>query len=284
MKVTRPLIRYHGGKFRLAAWLMQFFPKHQIYCEPFGGAASVLLQKQRAYAEVYNDLDNQIVNLFRVLQDENKSRRLIQLLHLTPFSRSEFQLAWEDSDCEIESARRVIIRAQMGFGSGGATKGTTGFRSDTSRRYTTAQMDWVKYPPVLLPIIERLTGVVIENKPALTVIANHDTPETLFYVDPPYLHSTRIMDNSNAYYRHEMTDVDHIELLNTLKNVKGMVVLNGYPSEIYNDHLMQWQKHATRSRTSANRGTKIKTEVVWLNPACVDALGASLGLFQELYA
>ncbi|TFW71485.1 DNA methyltransferase [Methylotenera oryzisoli] len=289
MKVTRPLIRYHGGKFRLASWLIQFFPNHKIYCEPFGGAASVLLQKHRSYAEVYNDLDDDVVNLFRVLQDDKKSARLIQLLEITLFARSEFELAFTYTDCEIERARRTIIRAQMGFGSSGATKGTTGFRSDTSRRYTTAQMDWVKYPPILRPIIDRLVGVLVENRPALNVIENHDTPETLFYVDPPYMHNTRVMDNNNHYYRHEMTEQDHIALLDKLKNVEGMVVLNGYQSDLYDDALMNlasgnWQKHSTKSRASAYRGTSIRTEVVWLNPACVDALGASLGLFQELQA
>lgn len=258
---------------------MQFFPPHRIYVEPFGGAASVLLQKIKSYAEVYNDLDGEIVNLFRVLQDEEKSARLIELLHLPPFARQEFELAWMSDKCDIENARRTIIRAQMGFGSGSATKGSSGFRSDTSRRYTTAQMDWVKYPQVLPPIIERLRGVVLENRPALQVIGNHDTPETLFYVDPPYLHETRVMANTNRYYRHELTDADHIELLDALDKVAGMVVLNGYPSELYDSRLKHWQRYTTLSRASANRGTSLRTEVIWLNPQAAAHLHAATGLF-----
>lgn len=284
MTITRPLIRYHGGKFRLAAWLLQHFPPHRIYVEPYGGAASVLLQKPKCYAEVYNDLDGEIVNLFRVLQDDAKAARLIELLHLTPFARSEFELAWQPDDNDIENARRTIIRAQMGFGSGSATKGSSGFRSDTSRRYTTAQMDWVKYPQVLPPIINRLRGVVLENRPAIQVIANHDTPETLFYVDPPYLHETRVMAHTNRYYRHEMTDSDHIELLDALDRVSGMVVLNGYPSDMYDDRLSHWHRYSTLSRASANRGTALRTEVIWLNQQANMHLHAATGLFAEVSA
>jgi len=282
MPINRPLIRYHGGKFRLAPWLIQFFPPHRIYCEPFGGAASVLMQKTRSYAEVYNDLDSEIVNLFRVLQSPEKNARLIELLKITPFAREEFELAYEDTDCEIESARRVIIRAQMGFGSSGATKGTCGFRNDTSRRYTTAQMDWDKYPACLPPIIERFRAVVLENRPALQVIDNHDTVETLFYIDPPYVHSTRVKAESGRTYRHEMTDHDHDQLLQKVKSLQGMVVLNGYSSELYEEHLKDWRRHETTSRAAAFRGTSIRTEVVWLNHAASTALDQRQDLFAEV--
>lgn len=281
LKIKRPLIRYHGGKFRLAPWLMQFFPPHRIYCEPYGGAASVMLLKEKAYAEVYNDLDGDIVNIFRVLQSEKASKRLIELIELTPFARTEFELAWLPTEDAIERARRTIIRAQMGFGSCGATKGTTGFRSDTSRRYTTAQMDWLKYPDCLPPIIERFKSVVIENRPAIQVINNQDSEETLFYIDPPYMHETRVM-KSKGYYQFEMNDEQHIELLDVIKKIKGFVVLNGYSSPLYESHLAGWKRFQTFSRASAFRGSVLRTEVVWLNQACHQALKQVQGsLFQN---
>ncbi|MEE1860760.1 DNA adenine methylase, partial [Acinetobacter baumannii] len=129
--MNHPLIRYHGGKFRLAPWVLSHFPNHTCYTEAFGGAAGVLLQKPRAYAEVYNDLDGEIVNLFRVLRNEEHRNKLIEQLVFTPYSRDDFQGAWEPCDDPIEKARRLIVRAQMGFGSAGATKGITGFRIDT---------------------------------------------------------------------------------------------------------------------------------------------------------
>ncbi|HWW99624.1 DNA adenine methylase [Collimonas sp.] len=271
---SRPVLRYHGGKFRLAPWLINFFPAHRVYVEPFGGAASVLLQKERSYAEVYNDLDGEIVNLFRVLQNPGQSAKLVELLRLTPYARAEFDLAWQPAADPVETARRTVIRAQMGFGSAGATKGSSGFRIDTARRYSTAMMDWERYPACLPPIIERLKGVQLENRPALDVIRSQDKEDALFYVDPPYLHDTRVMQGSTRYYRHEMTNDDHVELLSLLSEVRGMVVLNGYPSQLYDDALPGWVKHSVSARASANRGTTLRTEVVWLNPACVAALAA----------
>lgn len=269
--VTRPALRYHGGKWRLAQWIISYFPPHRVYVEPFGGAASVLLQKPRCYAEVYNDLDDEIVNVFRVFQCPEQRARLIEKLRFTPYARAEFNLAWEPTEDPVESARRVIIRAQMGFGSAGATKGSTGFRRDTGRKYTTAMQDWLRYPECLPPIIERMLGVQIEKRTALDVIRTNDADDALFYVDPPYLHDTRTMDGSTRYYRHEMSDADHVELLDRLNQVRGMVVLNGYPSELYDAALPGWESVTKQSRASVNRGTAMRTEVLWFNPACTDA-------------
>jgi len=220
MTVTRPVMRYHGGKFRLAPWIIGHFPPHRNYTEAFGGAAGVLVQKPRAYAEVYNDLDGDVVNLFRVLQDGHARRRLTELLVFTPYARAEFDLAWEPAEDPVERARRLVVRAMMGFGSAGATKGSTGFRIDTKREYATAQHTWAMYPFNLAAVGQRLTGVLIENRPAIEVILAHDTPETLHYVDPPYLHETRCRanpKNANRGYRHEMTDEDHLALLDALR-------------------------------------------------------------------
>src|SRR5260370_477219 len=117
--IERPVLRYHGGKFRIAPWVIEHFPPHRTYVEPFGGAAGVLLQKPRAYSEVYNDLDGDVVNFFRVLRDPAQLDRLLQVCVATPYARVEFEDAWEPVDEPIERARRLTIRAQMGFGSAG---------------------------------------------------------------------------------------------------------------------------------------------------------------------
>ena len=272
-QVESPALRYHGAKFRLAPWVLRHFPEHRCYVEPFGGAAGVLLQKPRAYAEVYNDLDEDIVNFFRVLRAPVLAAQLIQLLHLTPYARAEFDLSYEHCEEPVERARRTAVRACMGFGSAGATKGATGFRVDTARQYGTAQGLWSRYPAQLPAIVERLQGVLIENRPAIEVMQQHDTPDTLHFVDPPYVFGTRSLRNvAQGCYRHEMTDEQHIELLGALRRLRGMVVLSGYPSELYERELADWQVHTTGARISAGRGTAVKTEVLWLNPACQQRL------------
>lgn len=280
IEIKRPALRYHGGKFRLAPWCMQFFPAHRIYTEAFGGAAGVLLRKPRAYAEVYNDLDGDVVNFFRVLRDPALCAQLVQACALTPYARDEFDLAWEPTEDAIERARRTAIRAQMGFGSAGATKGSTGLRTYTKSKHTTAQMDWLTYPDAIAAAGQRFAGVLIENRPAIDVLQQHDTPETLHFVDPPYVHDTRVL-RSQGGYRHELSDDDHEDLLQAVLELEGFVVLCGYDSEIYNHRLADWEKHSTDAPISSGRGTAMRQEVVWLNPACSAALHSTTGLFQE---
>ncbi|KVP59319.1 DNA methyltransferase [Burkholderia ubonensis] len=282
--VTRPVLRYHGGKFRLAPWVIRHFPPHRCYVEPFGGAAGVLVQKERAYAEVYNDLDGDIVNLFRVLREPGQCARLIDLLQLTPYARDEFDSAYEATDDPIERARRTFVRAEMGFGSAGATKGSTDFRVDMRRKYGTAPQLWSRFPAELSRVCERLRGVMIENRPALDVVRQHDAPDTLFYVDPPYLMSTRnVYAERGRYYAHELTDADHLELLDELSRVAGMVVLSGYASREYDVALEGWMRTSTDARISSARGTAVREECLWMNQACVRELGRT-GLFSEIAA
>jgi len=266
--MKHPVMRYHGSKFRLAPWIQSFFPPHHTYVEPFGGAAGVMLQKKRSMSEVYNDMDGDVVNVFRVLRGPDTAKQLQRLIALTPYSREDFKLSHSRTDDPIENARRVLVAAAMGFGSAGATKHTTGFRIDSARKYGTAAHLWGEYPEEIMHFCDRFKNVVIENKPAADVIANHNRADTLFYVDPPYLHSTRNMGGNRGYYRHEMTDADHEELLVLLKSVDGSVIVSGYDNELYNDLLAGWAKYSKKSRISAGRGTAIRMENVWLNSRC----------------
>ena len=274
--ITRPALRYHGGKFRLAPWILQFIPIHRVYVEPFGGGASVLLRKDRSHAEVYNDLDGEVVNLFRVIREHGEL--LVSQVALTPFSRDEFQQAYEPSDDLIEQARRTLIRSYMGFGSAGASGQSTGFRANSNRAHKTPAHDWAGFPSALASIVDRFRGVVIENRDALQCMRQHDAKTTLHYVDPPYVHSTRNLRTRAPAYRHEMNDDDHRALAEGLRALRGMVVLSGYPCDLYDQELFSdWERHECRALAD---GAKERTEVIWLNPACSEALH-SYGLFTE---
>lgn len=280
MKLNSPLIRYHGGKFRIADWVISHFPTHKTYVEPFGGGASVLLKKQPSEIEVYNDLDSEVVNLFRVLRDQKLRRQLEEQLYLTPFARSEFYDAYEDTDDLVEKARRMIVRAQMGFGSAGATKGKTGFRMVGGRQKNYEIELWEQYPSRLAPIAQRLKQVLIENQEASKIISYYDDKDTLFFIDPPYVRSTRA-ENTTAY-RHEMSDLEHIALLEQISQVEGKVILCGYDHEIYNSRLSDWTKVTKSVQASGNRGGVTREEVIWVNSQAAkrnDLFGD--GLFEQ---
>ena len=267
MTIDRPIMRYHGGKFRIAPWIIGRFPPHQRYVELFGGAASILLQKPRSCSEVYNDLDGDIVNVFRVLQDPVSRDRLIELCALTPYSRAEFDRAHEETADPVDAARRTIFRAQAGYGSASATaKVRSGFRHDSERSKTAAHV-WAEYPSFIAAFAERFTGVIIEQRLAIELIPLRDSDQTLFYADPPYLHSTRCRTvGSGGGYRHEMTDEQHVQLLQTLLSCEGAVVISGYQSDLYTDMLSGWRLHSRRVGISGNSGGSTRTECLWVSP------------------
>ncbi|HFQ5074299.1 TPA: DNA adenine methylase [Vibrio vulnificus] len=267
-KLFTPVLRYHGGKFRLAKWIISHFPEHRVYVEPFGGAASILLQKPRSHGEVYNDLDSDIFNLFQVLRDPDSANQLMRMCELTPYSRDEFCLAYQKTENPIERARRTIVRSAMGFGSGAATFHPTGFSCKAKRQYNTSAHCWTKYPPVIEYICKRLKGVHIENRDAAKCMLSHDGLETLHYIDPPYLKYTRKLNSAKVVYQHEMTDSEHEELLKATLKLEGMAIISGYDSDLYNDYLASFQKVTKKSRISAGRGTGIRTECLWISPNC----------------
>ena len=271
--LRRPALRWHGGKWLLAPWIMSYFPAHRCYVEPFGGAASVLLRKPRTYAEIYNDLDGDVVNLFRVLRSD-RAGDLVEALRLTPFARAEFQAAYEPDEDAVEKARRLIVRSFMGHGSD-APHNNSGFRANSNKSGTTPAHDWINYPDALAAIVERLAGVVIERRDAADVMAQHDGPDTLHYVDPPYMPETRSAKSRKGglryhAYAHEMTAGDHERLLDVLTDLRGAVVLSGYPSALYDGALSGWERV---EKAALADGAKPRTEVLWINPAARTAYG-----------
>lgn len=276
---TRPALRYLGGKWRLAPWIIQHFPKrHRVYVEPFGGAASVLLRKPRSQGECYNDLSGDVVELFRVLRDPAQAEALRRAVDLTPFARAEYDLAFEVANDPVERSRRLLVRSYMGHGSSSAlSHRSTGFRASlVNRDGALPANDWATLPPGLEQIHRRLAGVVIEHRPAQQVMGRYDGADALFYVDPPYMPETRSPERrggalSNAY-SHELSEGDHAELLAFLRGLEGSVVLSGYPSRLYDLALADWRR--IEKATHAD-GARPRTEVLWLNPRASSLLEAA---------
>lgn len=258
----RPILRYHGGKWLLAPWIISNFPEHRVYVEPFGGAASVLIQKARSYAEIYNDLDGELVNLFQCVRD--RGEELKSKLELTPFARDEYRLSFERSDDSLEQARRTVVRSFMGFGSNSLCREIkSGFRSNSNRSGTTPAHDWRNYPVALVTLVDRLRGVVIENRNAVEVMLRHDGLDTLHYCDPPYVHDTRSQKvHGHHGYSHEMTDDQHRELAAVLNELKGMVIVSGYACPLYDDELYAgWRRVEKRALAD---GARERIEVLWM--------------------
>lgn len=229
-----------------------------------------MLQKAPAKAECYNDLDETMISLFRVIQDPAGAERLVQLLERTPFSRAEFDLSYEPTDDPVEAARRTIIRSFMGFGSDG-TAGVykTGFRRTVTQAQKFPASEWKSYPKALWRTIDRFRSVVLEQTDAFELMPDLDTEDTLFYVDPPYHPETRSAGNRRRgqgyhVYKHELEAEDHVRLLDTLCALKGMVVLSGYPHPLYDERLPGWKRVERRAFADGGRE---RTECIWINPA-----------------
>lgn len=264
----RPLVRYFGGKWRLAPWIISHFPEHRVYVEPFGGGGSVLLRKPRSYAEIYNDMDGGITNLFQVARD--RGDELVRALWLTPFSRDEFMAAHvEPVGDPLEDARRMVVRSYMGFGADSVLKETaaSGFRANSNRSGSTPAHDWASYPDALRLVVSRLRGVVVENRDALRVMQSHDAPTTLHYADPPYVHDTRTRPGAHKY-KHEMDGEQHAALLAGLKELKGMVAVSGYENPLYLEALAGWG--CARIDSFAD-GALPRVECLWLSPSLIAA-------------
>lgn len=263
--MNRPALRYHGGKWKLANWIIQQFPPHVCYVEPFGGGASVLLRKPPSFIEVYNDLNGGVVNFFRVLR-ENPDE-FIRLIELTPYSRQEFAEAQEPTDDPIEQARRFYVWAWQGRGRAGVVEpGGWRFMSRPTRGRTPVH-DWINNQH-LWGLVQRLRMVQIENSDALTVISRYDSPDALYYVDPPYVQSTRGARWGCAAYAYEYSDDQHRELARLLHEVTGTVVLSGYPSALYDELYADWRR-IDKPGQKDNAPQRDTTECLWISKETV---------------
>ncbi len=257
---------WYGGKYSHLDWLLPLLPTCHHYCEPFSGSAAVLLNRVPAPVETYNDIDGEVVNFFRVLREQKEE--LIERIGLTPFSREEFSHACEfdGSLNPMERARRFYIRArQVRTGlAQTASLGRWANCKNTSRAGMSGVVSrWLGGVAMLPEIADRLLRVQIENRPALEVIRLYDSPNTLFYCDPPYIHSTR---GDAKAYGFEMTDRDHRELAKVLNSVEGNVALSNYDCELMKQLFPEekWHKYVSPEKTIHSTKDK-RVEVLWTN-------------------
>ncbi len=250
----KAILKYPGGKWRIADWIISHFSEHKVYCEPFFGSGAVFFNKEPSYIETVNDIDGDIVNLFRVARDFPE--KLAQLIELTPFARDEFRYCYEWSDDPIEQARRTIVRYHQSFGTSNSSKNSWK-NVQTYGGPRTATM-WSYLPSTIAECCYRLKDAQIENIDAIELIKRYNDENTLIYCDPPYLRGLR----KRNMYAHEVDDDYHIRLLNTVRESKSKIVISGYDSELYNCMLKGW--NTDEIMTTAQMGLH-RVEKLWAN-------------------
>lgn len=250
----KALLKYPGGKWRIAEWIIQYFPEHKVYCEPFFGSGAVFFNKEPSYIETINDLNGDIVNLFRVCRDHPEE--LSQKILFTPYARDEFIDCSKKSGDPIERARRTIVRYHQSFGTSNSSKNS--WRNVQTYGGPRCSSMWNNLPQTVLEVCDRLKNAQIENVDALTLIERYDDENTLVYCDPPYLQRLR----KRNIYKVEMSDEKHKEMLQVVKNSKSKIVLSGYDNELYNNELSGW--FTAEKETTAQMGLH-RVEKIWMN-------------------
>ena len=267
----KPVLKYPGSKWKIAKWIISFMPPHTTYLEPFAGSLAVFFNKPPSKVETLNDIDSNVVNLFRVIREQ--SEELAALIEMTPWARDEYYASYEKAGEPLEDARRFLVRCWQAYGT--KTNTTTGWRNDIgARKWINMPDQWRKLAGRITAIANRLMDAQIENQPALTIIERYQFPYVLIYADPPYLLETR----NSTMYAHEMTDADHIELLNALDAHPGPVLLSGYACELYDNRLSHWRRETIKAQ--AEKG-QARTEVLWINPVAAKAQKQQT-IFQEV--
>jgi DNA adenine methylase len=283
-------VSYFGGKSgTLAEKIAALLPPHEVYGEFFGGAAGVLLNKAPSSIEIYNDVSDGIVTLFRVVRDPEKRARLENLLNLTPYARSELlwcreayknrTTAGRPALDEIELARTTYVQLCQGFtpilNNGGWSFGGVNHQTNVARTFYRGLDN-------IAPVGRRLQNVLIESQPALQLIRRWDAPEVCLYLDPPYYPATRTAKAKNsAKYECEMTATEHEELIAACLESRSKIILSGYSSQLYGQldragwHRIEYQCVASSAVFTLGNGLKgrdralaKRTECLWLSPNC----------------
>lgn len=252
----KSILRYPGSKWNLSKRIVNLLPEHKTYLEPYFGSGAVLFNKPASPIETINDLNGDIANLFQVIQSEPEL--LQERLWLIPYSRSVYDSAWKAKPTdEVDQAVNFVIRSTMSHGFRVFEK--SGWKRDVSGREAAyAVRHWNSLPEIIQDMALRLKGVQIEKRPALRLIAEFSRPEAVIYLDPPYVLSTRTREQ----YSHEMTNSDHLELLELLNQSKANILLSGYDSKLYNQQLSNWNR--LEFSATAEKGLH-RTEVLWTN-------------------
>ena len=258
---------WYGGKFSHLEWLLPHLPTCHHYCEPFSGSAAVLLNREPSPVETYNDIDGEVVNFFRVLRDQRN--RLIEAIGLTPFAREEFYKAISVNGTakrlpEVERARLFFVRARQtrtGLAQT-ASLGRWANCKNTSRSGMSGVVSrWLGSVDGLPDIALRLLRVQIENRPAIEVIKVYDSPGTLFYCDPPYVHESR---GDSKAYSFEMSDKEHEKLAKSLHACKGKAAVSGYRCDLMDGLYKDWRRFDAPLK-QCHSIKKVRQESLWMN-------------------
>ncbi len=268
-KTLRSPFAWYGGKAYYANWIIDKFPDHRVFIEPFGGAANILLRKPISQVEVFNDLDSRLVNFFTVLRERELFEQLIIKMELTPYSREIFsKLAQQEEPSEpVERAWWFLVRCRQALGGLGMSKLYTKSWAVSLRTRRSMAEPVSKYLSAiegLEDIAKRFQTVLIENIPAQELIKKHDNDDVLFYCDPPYVPETRHKKMA-ATYAHEMTVEEHKEMLDLLNNVKAKVVISGYDCELYKKELKGWRREVLETKSYMSNSGQKRLEVIWMN-------------------
>lgn len=251
----KAILKYPGAKWRVADWILSYIPKHKVYCEPFFGSGAVFFKKRPSYIETINDIDENIVNLFEVCREYPEE--LASKIQMTPFSRKEFENCYDLTVADkVERARRTLVRYHQSFGTSNSSK-KSWKNVQTYGGPRTATM-WNYLPDTILECCKRLKDAQIECIDAIKLCERYNSPDTFIYCDPPYLQSLR----KKNMYHHEMTEQQHIELLEVLLASESKVIISGYESELYDSMLREW--HKEKKSTTAQMGLH-RTETLWMN-------------------
>jgi DNA adenine methylase len=261
MKKLRPATKYHGGKYYLCPWIIEHLPTHKTYIEPFGGCASVLLNKHPSEREIYNDLESGIFSLMLVLKNEfHEFSRIIKPIPYTKDVYFEFKNKVAISTMDL--AVKTFITKRM---SRGGLCGTFCWSSRMTRGIPAESYAWESMKDQLSLLSERLNNVQMYNKDALEIIALNDYPDTTIYVDPPYVTKTRIFKKAYAL---EMSDNEHIALAKVLNSMQyAKILVSGYPSELYATLYKSWRcdEKLIANHASQESHKPIKRESLWMN-------------------
>ena len=248
------ILKYPGSKWKIADWIISYFPTHKVYLEPFFGSGAIFFNKESSYIETINDIDSNIVNLFEVCRQYPDE--LSAAINLTPYSREEFAKCYEKSDNPIEQARRTLVRYHQSFGTSNSTRKS--WRNVQQFNGPRTATMWNYLPDTVIEVCERLKEAQIENTDALTLIERYNDENTLIYIDPPYLKSLR----RRNMYHNEMSVKQHKDLLDLIKSSKAKIILSSYDNELYNTELREWCTAETKAFAQFG---KSRTEKLWMN-------------------
>lgn len=254
----KSLLHYPGSKRRIAPWIINQMPPHHSYLEPYFGGGAVLFQKSPSRIETVNDLEGDVVNFFRVLQNPESREQLTEWLTYTPYAREVYDQSFtEVPQSDVETALQFAIRSMQSHGFRLTEK--CGWKKDVhGREAAYAVRYWNELPEVLAMMAARLKQVQIERKPALKLIRAFNHKNVLMYLDPPYVLSTR----TRKQYRHEMTDEEHEALLTEVVQSKAMIMISGYDCALYDKYLSGWNKAQVPARA---QNSLPRTETLWMN-------------------